>query len=69
MVWGYFCELGAARGSSGFGPASISFTEIQAWSSLMGVQLTPWEVSMIRRLDVAFLTTTAKGLQSGKPHR
>ncbi len=49
--WGVFCELSRARPISGSGSCPIDFRQIQAWSGLMGVKLTPWEIRLIRAVD------------------
>jgi len=54
-VWMYFCELSAERGG-GMGPNPISSRDIQAWHELNGIQLEPWEVRLIKRLDREFLS-------------
>ena len=55
LVWGYFVELSAARGSNGFGANSITPTGIRDWCWLTGVALDPWEIQAIARLDEAYL--------------
>lgn len=54
-VFAMFVELSAARGSTGFGPETLSFVEIDAWSRLTGTSLEPWEVRLIRDLDHVWL--------------
>ena len=56
-LWGYFLELHNARGSSGFGPLPISYTEIEAWTRLCNVPLEPWEVRAIRLTDAQAVAT------------
>lgn len=50
-VWTWFLELHAARSSNGFGPNTISYTEIKAWSDLTERRLTPHQVALIKQLD------------------
>ena len=57
-VWKWFVELSQAR-PSGMGISPITFSEISAWVSLTGNQPTPWEVSLIRGLDIAYLKEMA----------
>lgn len=54
-LWGWFCELEQTRDSSGFGLSGIKYREILAWSLLTGRSPTPWEISVIKRLDMARL--------------
>ena len=62
--WLAFVELNVARGSSGFGPAPIPYSEILAWSTLNGVDLDLWEINLIRRLDMAFMSAVANARPS-----
>lgn len=43
--------MSGARTSNGFGLNPLSFAEIQAWAALTGADPTPWEVSLLKRLD------------------
>ncbi|WP_435406470.1 phage tail assembly chaperone [Pseudomonas juntendi] len=59
-VWGWYLELHAARGGSGFGPSPIGFTEMAAWAALTGNHPSPWEVETLRALDQAHLDHQAE---------
>lgn len=48
--WQWFLDLNSTR-QSGMGISSISFTEMQAYFSLMGVEPETWEVSILRMFD------------------
>lgn len=50
-VWDWFLELNSARGEGG-----ISYSEIKAWLELTGRSITPFEVQLIKKIDIAFLT-------------
>jgi hypothetical protein len=67
-VFAWFVDLSGARGGTGFGPAALSFAEIAAWSRLAGIDPTPFEVSVLRRLDVAYLTSLSNGRPARDPH-
>lgn len=41
----------------GMGSAPLDYAEIEAWQRTHGVQLTPWEAGMLRRLSRAYLDT------------
>lgn len=56
----WFGELSAARGSGAAGANPIGYAEIAAWSHLTGLVPTPFEVSVLRRLDAAFLTALTR---------
>jgi len=58
--WSWFGELSRTRSSNGFGQNPISYAEIDAWSRLTNIELTPLEVSAIMRLDSAYLTIQAE---------
>lgn len=58
--WSWFGELSRTRSSNGFGQNPISYNEIDAWSRLTNIELTPLEVSAIMRLDSAYLTIQAE---------
>lgn len=59
-VWYHFLDLHGTRGSSGFGGLPITYTEIHSWSLLMGVDLIPWEVQVIKLLDRIYLKKMAE---------
>lgn len=54
-VWEWFGELSARRGSSGFGPAPIAWSEIEAWERRNALRLKPHELDWIFALDRLFL--------------
>jgi hypothetical protein len=51
QVWEFFVALHETRGSTGLGPAPITYTEIEAFARLMDWPLQPQHVSMIRAID------------------
>lgn len=59
-VWNAFIELHQARGSSGFGPDPISHLEIAAYRAVTGIDLSPWEVKVIRALDTVYIETSSQ---------
>lgn len=60
-LWAWFRELNAARGSSGFGPNPLAYTEIAAWARLTGRAPAVWEVRWLIALDHVWLAGEAKG--------
>ena len=50
-LWVAFDRLSSRRGSTGFGPAPISWPEIDAFARLSGIRLAPWEVEILEALD------------------
>lgn len=49
-LWSHFKVLSGTR-AAGMGISPISFTEIQSWCWLNGIQLNPWEVDMVLAMD------------------
>jgi len=56
----WFDVLSRTRSSNGFGQNPISYAEIDAWSRLTNIELTPVEVSAIMQLDSAYLNIQAE---------
>jgi hypothetical protein len=63
-LWEWFCELCSARGSNGFGPNPLAYSEIAAWAALTGANPDPFDVAVLKRLDSAFLASAAKSAKS-----
>jgi hypothetical protein len=57
-LWSWFHEINGGR-TCGMAANPLQFTEIEAWSRLTGNTPNPWEVSLLKRLDTAFLQVTA----------
>lgn len=51
-MWEAFKELSLQR-RTGLGPAPLTLTDIEAWSRLYRVQLSPWELDTLLQLDAA----------------
>jgi len=49
-LWDWFMNLNYSR-PSGMGISPITYSELKAWTELTGVQLSHWEVDVIKRLD------------------
>jgi hypothetical protein len=58
-LWRAFGELHACRGSNGFGPNRITYTDLDAFQRVTGVRLARWELAAIRRADRAYLSDWA----------
>lgn len=59
-VWRDFLDLHASRGSTGFGPARITWQDIACWQSVTGARLLPWEVTALLKLDLAYFDSLPK---------
>ena len=66
-VWGIFLDLNATRGSNGFGPLPIAYSEIEAWSRLRREPVRPFEINIIRALDAMWLEVAAR--QAKEPEK
>lgn len=62
-LWDYFDQLNGARTSNGFGANPLSYSEIQCWRSLMDIDLTPNEVTILKYLDNEWLVHQGKQAQ------
>jgi hypothetical protein len=51
-IWRWYCELGSARTSNGFGLNPLSYTDIKAYADLTRAHMTPWEIGVLKRLDL-----------------
>ncbi len=58
-VWQLYTALGIQR-RSGMGMHPLTFSDIEAWCRLYGVQLNPWELDTILELDAASLRMAAR---------
>lgn len=59
--WAWFRELSAtARNPAASHPSMISSLEIMAWCHLRRIVLEPWELRLIRLLDIAWLEAVSK---------
>ena len=56
-LWNRFNRLSNRRGSNGFGPSLLSYTEIEAFQVLTGFRFTSWEIEMIEMLDLEFVVS------------
>jgi predicted flavoprotein YhiN len=58
-IWEWFIEISQARTANvslgGVTVNTISFSEIKAWSELMAVTVSPWEIALLRQLDNEFV--------------
>lgn len=67
-MWEWFCDLADWR-SGGFSIGPLMHSEIQAWSILMGIDISPAEVMMLRRLDRAFREVLTPKPEAETPKR
>lgn len=55
-LWEAFLELHSCRTMGFSAPNPISLSDIKNWSEISGVNLTPWEVSVIKSVDEIWLS-------------
>ncbi len=65
QLWHDFTELHGCRGSNGFGPARITYQDIDCWQRVNGTTLEGWQIAAIRQADSAYLASIAKGKSNG----
>lgn len=56
ILWDWFWELSEGRGSNGFGWLPLTWTDMDAWARIAGIDLQPWQAGIIRAMDRAWLT-------------
>lgn len=59
-VWVWFLDLHRVRGNTGFGPATITYSDISCWSKLLGIELRVWEIKALCLLDKAYISESMK---------
>lgn len=68
-LWEWFNELQGARTSNGFGANPITYTEMAAWATLSGRDLEPFEVRLLKDLDLLYLSAVAEASASRKEQK
>jgi hypothetical protein len=65
-IWNTFWTLHSTRqiGQTGFQP--LTYLEIEAFMRLMDIDLEPYEVQIIKRMDIVFLNTLNTTKESTK---
>lgn len=59
-LWRGFLEISSSRGSNGYGPSPISYTELDCWARLTRRKLTAFDVEVIMRLDSIYLSEQSR---------
>jgi hypothetical protein len=59
-IWESFLDLHTSRGMGVNGPNPLTFSDILAWSTLTGLEITPFELNCITALDSLWLSTINK---------
>lgn len=58
-VWAWFVDLCQSRPHNGWAPGLLTYTEIAAWAGLRRLDISPWEVEVLRRLDALWMEAYA----------
>jgi hypothetical protein len=58
-LWSAFLQLHESRGSTGWGPQRITFTDMDAHSRMTGTVFAPWQIYLIRKADNIWLAEFA----------
>ena len=64
-VWGWFHELSGTR-QNGMSINPINHQEIKAWSELTGIKPAAWELSAIRGIDAAQISSILEDQEKPK---
>lgn len=62
----WFVEIGISE-SKGMGASPLSWREINEWQRATGVELSPWEAKLIRRLSTEYLAEGRKAESENHP--
>lgn len=60
LLWRDFMAMSVARGSTGFGPARLSWADIDAYQRVHGFRFQAWQIEAIRRMDSVFMAEAGK---------
>lgn len=63
-LWRWFLELSSSRGSNGFGPMPITYSDIYAWMTTTGSAPRKDEIDLIREMDRVFLNQLSQHKES-----
>lgn len=70
FVTGWFWELHAARGYSGFGaPEPLRYVEIEAWARLTRIKITVWALRLLRLVDGIYMRAAAERIRAESERR
>jgi hypothetical protein len=59
-LWGDFLDLHQSRDYRDYGPAPITYRDLDAWQNVTRARLAPWEIAAIKRADREFLKIAAQ---------
>jgi hypothetical protein len=59
-------EIGPT-GAGSMGECALGYRDFAAWQEISGVELMPWEASLLRRLSIEYATTRQKAEEPAFP--
>lgn len=59
-------EVGPTQ-PAGMGSGPVTFQELAAWQQQAGIELQPWETSLLRRLSVEYLNESYEATNAARP--
>lgn len=68
-AWEAYRDLAAQRGSNGFGPSPISYSEMEAYCRLTGRVLYSYEVEGITIIDGAYLLAQSNAAKASRANK
>lgn len=63
-LWNVFLRLHSRRSANEAGPAPLSWVEIAAFSKLLGINFSPWEIGVLEALDDVYLTEQRNAMRN-----
>lgn len=68
-LWSWFLELHQGRPDYGFGPARLTWADMDAWARCFQIDLTPYELSTLKSMDLAYLGALAEQKEKARPKK
>lgn len=65
QLWADFLSMHHRRAVGQFGPARLTYVEIDAWQRVKGVKLAAWEIGALEKADAAFMAEYASRVKPG----
>ena len=53
--------------AGGMGNSPITYSEIEAWQRITGIELLPWEAGLLRRLSAEYLAESSAATKHDRP--
>ena len=53
--------------AGGMGNSPLTYSEIEAWQRITGIELLPWEAALLRRLSAEYLAESSAATKPDRP--